>query len=264
MGAIKFLSLLPVALGAVLPREQGAVNYDGYKVYRVAANGNGTSLLNSLSGLTYEQWSYRANDHLDIQMSPAEAAKFEQLGLEYTIMHSDLGADIAAESEGSSVQYTKRQNGALPSDTWFNGYQSYANHVNFWRDLQAAFPANSQSFVAGKSFQNRDIFGLKLFGNNTGTAKPAVIWHSTVHAREWITTMVVEYIAYEMIKGYKARDTTMVNILNKYDLYIIPVANPDGFVFSQTNDRLYVEVLNSFKSMANQIVDGARLASHPA
>lgn len=92
--------------------------------------------------------------------------------------------------------------------------------------------------MAGQSYEKRDIFGLKLFGNDTSSTKPAVVWHSTVHAREWITTMTVEYIAYNMIKGYQANETDFATIPNEYDVYILPVVNPDGFSFSQTNDRL--------------------------
>lgn len=93
--------------------------------------------------------------------------------------------------------------------------------------------------MAGQSYEKRDIFGLKLFGNDTSSTKPAVVWHSTVHAREWITTMTVEYIAYNMIKGYQANETDFATIPNEYDVYILPVVNPDGFSFSQTNDRLW-------------------------
>lgn len=236
MFILRLLSLAPLALATVLPRE-GAVNYNGYKVYRIATNGDADAVLDSLSALSYEQWNFRNTEHVDISIAGDQVDAFKALGLEYSVMHEDLGADIAAESAGVS-EVSKRQDGALPSDSWFDSYHSYADHVQYWRDLNAAFPSNSQRFVAGQSYENREIFGLKLFGNNTGTPKPAAIWHGTVHAREWITTTTVEYLAYSIIKGYKAGDSTFTSILNKYDIYILPVVNPDGFVFSQTNDRL--------------------------
>jgi hypothetical protein len=200
MHVLRLLSLAPLALAAVLPRDE-PVNYDGYKVYRVATKGDADGLLNSLSTLSYDQWNERLGDHLDISVSKDNVAKFESLGLEYTVMHEDLGADILEEASSLTSASTSRLAGALPDSTWFNSYHSYNDHVQYWRDLNAAFPKNSQYFVAGKSYQNRDIFGVKLFGNNTGTKKDALIWHGSVHAREWIAGMTVEFIAASIVDG---------------------------------------------------------------
>lgn len=237
MFALRLLALLPLAFGSLVPKDD-AVNYDGYRVYRIHSGENPADVLSKISALSYQRWNYCSDEHIDISLSPEDADKFEAMGLEYAVMHQDLGADILAESAGSEVQYVKRQNGALPSDSWFNSYHPYADHVQYWKDLNRAFPENSQYFVAGKSYEKRDIFGLKLFGNSTGTTKPAIIWHSNVHAREWITSMTVEYVTYSMIKGYQANDATFTSILNEYDFYIMPFVNPDGFVYTQVKDRL--------------------------
>jgi murein tripeptide amidase MpaA len=48
-----------------------------------------------------------------------------------------------------------------------------------------------------------------------------------MHAREWITTMVTEYIAYSLLRQYKA-DADVKHALDSFDFYIFPVVNPDG------------------------------------
>ena len=240
MLTLNFLSLLPLALASVLPRD--VANYDGYKVVRVQTHGDAAAVMKALSTLNYDQWSARVEDFVDISLSNEDFEKFQALGLSSSVMHEDLGADIAAETTDSSeyqaTALERRQNGALPSTSWFNSYHSYSEHVQYWNDLRAAFPSNSQRFVVGNSFENREIFGLKLFGANTGASKKAVIWHGTVHAREWITTMTVEYLAYNIINGYRNNDARYRALLDEFDFYIIPVVNPDGFSYSQTNDRL--------------------------
>lgn len=50
--------------------------------------------------------------------------------------------------------------------------------------------------------------------------------------------MTVEYLANEILNGYRANDATFRSWLDTYDIYILPVVNPDGFVFSQTTNRL--------------------------
>lgn len=50
--------------------------------------------------------------------------------------------------------------------------------------------------------------------------------------------MTVEYLAYNMIENY-GRDSFWTDVLNSYDFYILPVVNPDGFVYTQEVDRLW-------------------------
>ncbi|KAI3396077.1 hypothetical protein diail_494 [Diaporthe ilicicola] len=72
-----------------------------------------------------------------------------------------------------------------------------------------------------------------------GPGKPAVLYHGTVHAREWITTLVVEYLTLQLINGYEAGNNDTRTVLDTFDFYIVPVVNPDGFVYTQTIDRLW-------------------------
>lgn len=51
-------------------------------------------------------------------------------------------------------------------------------------------PNNAEIVTAGASSQGRNITGIHFWGSGGKNSKPAVIMHSTVHAREWITTMV--------------------------------------------------------------------------
>lgn len=82
-----------------------------------------------------------------------------------------------------------------------------------------------------------------MWGNG-GPGKPAVLWHGTVHAREWIVapvnaelkialmcanvTQTLEYITKQLIDGYKSGDNLTQTFLNNYDFYIFPIVNPDG------------------------------------
>lgn len=79
---------------------------------------------------------------------------------------------------------------ALPSDSWFNSYHSYSDHLSFLKDLQSALPQNSEILEIGASYEGRQITGLHLWGSGGSGSKPAVYIHGTVHAREWIATLV--------------------------------------------------------------------------
>lgn len=58
------------------------------------------------------------------------------------------------------------------------------------KDFQGAHPQNAEIVTSGKSHEGRDITGVHVWGSGEKGSKPAVVFHGTVHAREWITTMV--------------------------------------------------------------------------
>jgi hypothetical protein len=83
---------------------------------------------------------------------------------------------------------------AVPSSTWFNAYHPIADHYSFLNDLAASYPNNAETFVAGKSHDGRDIKGIHIYGSGGKGSKRGIVWHGTVHAREWITTMVSVHV----------------------------------------------------------------------
>lgn len=74
-------------------------------------------------------------------------------------------------------------------NSWFTSYHSYNDHVKFLSDLQAQYPTQSQVVSAGNSLNGNAIQGIHFWGEG-GKGKPAVVFHGTAHAREWISTMV--------------------------------------------------------------------------
>lgn len=50
---------------------------------------------------------------------------------------------------------------------------------------------------------------------------------------------MIEYLAYQLIDGYQKGDANVTSFLDHYDFYLVPFHNPDGFLYTQTNDRLW-------------------------
>ncbi|RYP12705.1 hypothetical protein DL765_007205 [Monosporascus sp. GIB2] len=240
---MKFLRTLlfaaPLA-GAVILDRQGKVSYDGYKIFRVAPEFADAveAELEDLSGMHL----MRTAQHFDVAIPPESIESFQLLNVSSELMSDDVGADIALEGElapyESPVQAFDVAAAAVPDPSWFRAYHSYNDHLTFLSDMQKAFPSNSEIFRAGTSFEGRAITGIHLWGSGGKGSKPAITFHGTVHAREWITTMVNEYILWQLVVGY-GNDTTVKAYLDSYDFYILPVVNPDGFVYTQTTNRLW-------------------------
>lgn len=39
---------------------------------------------------------------------------------------------------------------------------------------------------------------------------------------------MIEYLAYQLIEGYKSGDANVTAFLDHYDFYLVPFHNPDG------------------------------------
>lgn len=164
--------------------EDEPISYDGFKVFRLPTHGHPATVEEKLKSITFEQWNHDVDRHLDVVVAPDQLDAFEALGLDFHVMHEDLGSSIAAETASGTVY--RRQ---VDDPSWYDAYHNYEDHIQYFHDLQAAFPNNSELISSGRSYQDRDLFGLHLWGAE-GPGKPAVLYHGTVHAREWISTKV--------------------------------------------------------------------------
>ncbi|KAL9623641.1 MAG: hypothetical protein Q9160_002097 [Pyrenula sp. 1 TL-2023] len=223
---------------AVSPRSEEHISYHGYKVFRVRTQEKLVSVQRKLSSLSLEEWNHDIDRHVDVVVPPDRLAAFEALGLECHTMHENLGDSILAESAYSKKKHLLLGKRQTANSSWFDSYHDYADHVQYFNDLHDSFLSNSEIISSGTSVEGRDIYGLHLWGAG-GPGKPVVLYHGTVHAREWIAAPVVEYITTQLVDGYRDGSNVSQSFLNQYDFYIFPFVNPDGFVYSQTTDRLW-------------------------
>ncbi|ODA83571.1 hypothetical protein RJ55_02085 [Drechmeria coniospora] len=237
MKSIAVLSALLAGVSAVaVPGAPTTVSYEGYKVFRVQVGTKSQHVNDVIAKLGLSTWQppSRKGAFADIEVPPSKLAAFrrEMKGMDMVAMHEDLGSSIA--DEGAFQTYVE---GSL-NGTWFNSYHAYSDHLQFLRDLQASHASNSEIVTSGNSLQGNAITGIHFWGSSGKANKPAIVLHGNVHAREWITSMVVEFFANALLDGLKSGGEIQA-LVDKYDFYFFPIVNPDGFLYSQTSDRLW-------------------------
>jgi len=238
---MRFLAVAIASLGLVSAATVAKkVRYDDWQVFRVHGDSNNAKFNQVVGKLKLEVWKGKpaSGDIVDVMVPPTQVSDFKSStkDMQIQLMHANLGTAIANEGSESNDGFSVTAVGAVPSATWFNAYHSIADHMTFIKDLAAAYPNNAEVISAGKSLENRDIAGIHIWGKDGKGSKKAVVFHSTVHAREWITTMVNEYTAYKLLT---ATDAATVALRDSWDYYLFPIVNPDGFAYTQTNDRLW-------------------------
>ena len=90
-------------------------------------------------------------------------------------------------------------------------------------------------FRSGKSCEGRPVYALNISG---GAEKPAVLIMGLTHAREWISSEVATSLIEEILQKYPA-DKTMKELIDNRSVWIVPVVNPDGLVYSQTKSKMW-------------------------
>ncbi|XP_050300738.1 zinc carboxypeptidase-like [Anthonomus grandis grandis] len=117
------------------------------------------------------------------------------------------------------------------------------DEINNWLEsLATEFPSYITILKPGKTYEGRDIVGVKL-DFNPGTQKKVVFMESNIHAREWISSAVNTYILDQFLRNTQ---TDIRALAQKFTWYFFPVMNPDGFVFSHTDDRLWRKTRTSY------------------
>ena len=106
--------------------------------------------------------------------------------------------------------------------------------------LAAQRPDLAEGFTVGTSIEGRPIKGLRISNDAAypGRRKAGMVFGATQHAREWIAPMVTMYLAEALVTRYDT-DPAIKGFVDRIEFLIVPVVNPDGYVYAWTTDRLW-------------------------
>ena len=107
--------------------------------------------------------------------------------------------------------------------------------------LADANPVLVKQVVIGKSVNGQDILAFKVTvaaRQVPDGLRPAVLYSSAQHAREWITPEMTRRLMHHVIDGF-GTDPQITALLARTELWFVPVANPDGYDYTFSTDRLW-------------------------
>lgn len=207
--------------------------------------------LDAMLALTESVWTERTGvGELQIQVKRANLAGITKLGIAYEVLIPDLQAhanaswnQVVAQERINLQNADHNQRGAsVHDDAWFSNYKQLADIIAYYNNIANMRPDLASMADIGDSIQSNDIFALTITGpdapGNAASDRPVILWHGATHAREWVSPMTVAYLASKFVDSYDT-NPRVTDLLNTARIVIVPVTNPDGYLYTWSNERFW-------------------------
>merc|ERR1712215_54164 len=226
MLAVKVLAVF-LALASAMVEEE---SLEGQKVYRITPQTEAEVhfLQGMFNKIDVDVW--QAPSHVggngDVRVPSYLIAEFEKLlkegNLDFEVMIENVERAVLAQEESNQ-----------PNAFWggfdYNRYNTYDAIVSELKKLAGQY-SSASTFSVGRTYEGRDMVGIKIGSGN----KPAVWIDGGIHAREWISPATVMYFLTQLLSS---GEPLVKSVLAKYNFYILPVFNADGYVYTHRGGR---------------------------
>ncbi len=146
-----------------------------------------------------------------------EMSDFTSLGYEFDIL----------PHPGSLI--TPRMSGDRFDIAAWDTYPTYSGYVSMMEDFANNYPAICQLDTIGTSVQGRLLLYVKI-SDNVGVEEnePEVMFTATMHGDETAGYVLMLRLIDSLLVGYTAAEAGAVDMVENYEIWINPNANPDG------------------------------------
>ncbi|KAI1205989.1 uncharacterized protein F4807DRAFT_464223 [Annulohypoxylon truncatum] len=236
--------------------------------FNVSTNAHEAALRKAIDQMLLDVWDFTDN-YTDVRIEarrirPLMGILPPSLHDNHFILIPDLARLVAATypsdaSSHSIVQPPSNGRGITPAndipppkrrgvdDMFFHDYQPLSVINSWMKLLDSMFRGRGlvRMISIGKSYEGRDIPALRV-GIPASSAAPdssdgpknTILITGGIHAREWISSSTVNYVAWSFIRSID-EDPMIVKILENFDIVFVPVLNPDGYEYTWDVDRLW-------------------------
>ncbi|MDG9715195.1 M14 family metallopeptidase [Streptomyces sp. DH24] len=222
-------SIAPIAQAQ--PGNPATTDTDEVKVFRAEVTQQQVPLLLAAGQDGHElgeQVPAKGTGTVEVYLTDQQAKKLEKQGVELTEhrLSGKAASRVEAAAEGVFRPYSG--SGGLKEEIVRTAQQN---------------PGLTKVVSIGKTLKGQDILALKLTKGakkHKDGSKPAVLYLSNQHAREWITPEMTRRLMHHYLDNYK-KDRRIKRIVDSTELWFVLSANPDGYdyTFESDDNRLW-------------------------
>ncbi|CDW52367.1 Peptidase M14 domain containing protein [Trichuris trichiura] len=108
----------------------------------------------------------------------------------------------------------------------FENYHPLKEIYGYLKAVQRKYPSITEIVKIGASYE--EFFQIGKVKTNR------IVWiDAGMHAREWIGPATAVFFINQLTENY-GKIPTVTELVNKFNFYILPVLNPDGYEYSWT------------------------------
>ncbi|KAK1169135.1 carboxypeptidase A1-like isoform X1 [Acipenser oxyrinchus oxyrinchus] len=213
------------------------------QVLRIKAeNAEQISILQSLETQEHLQldfWLHPANPELPVDIrvpfSNVQAVKvlLESNNIQYSVLIDDVQAVLDEEQQELEVNQGRER---LTKSFNFAAYHKLETIYEWMDTLVAQYPNLVSKINIGSTYEGRPMYVLKF--STGGNNRPAIWIDTGIHSREWVTQATGVWTANKIATEYGS-DSSITTLLNSMDVFLLILANPDGYAFTHSNNRMW-------------------------
>ncbi|MFF3321704.1 M14 family zinc carboxypeptidase [Streptomyces sp. NPDC002889] len=135
-----------------------------------------------------------------------------------------------------SVPAAAERRAAAAGDGVFRPYSGEGGLKSEILATAKANPALTKVVSIGRTVKGQDILALKISKGakkQKDGSRPATLYMSNQHAREWITPEMTRRLMHHYLAGY-GKDPQITRIVDSTELWFVLSANPDGYDYTFT------------------------------
>ena len=167
---------------------------------------------------------------LDFRVPPEDMEALRRSGLRFEVVSENLQPRVDAEA--ARIEQHNRQDGG----DWYADYKNADQILARIDELVAAHPDLAEVIDIGDSIEGRDIWAVRVTAGSGD--RPAILFNSCQHAREWISPMTTMFVLEKLLTGY-GEDERITALVNGTEFFVIPLVNPDGYRYSWDSFRFW-------------------------
>lgn len=168
----------------------------------------------------------------DAVLAEPQRAKLAAAGLRVTVKRNDKGQTVSQQAAAQA---------AAGYQVW-RSWDQPGGIRDELADVARRNPQIVKLVTLGRSHQGRDIIALKLTQGARDVpdgSRPAVLYSSLQHAREWISAEVNRRLLRHFVDQWRANNQEIKDLLKSTELWFVVVANPDGYQYTFDHERLW-------------------------
>gem|GEM_PF-873275 len=192
-------------------------------------------------GISLEGAARKPGPCLELFVEDHERQLLERQGIAYTVLIPDWNAYYAERQRMESLTITK-----VSVPTRVNNFHLGSNggaltlaELRVELDsMRSKYPALiSARDSIGRTYQGRPLWAVRIRGTSNPGSQPEALYMGCHHANEQFGMMCLIYYMWYLLENY-ATDPEVTMLLDKRELWFIPIVNPDGYAYNEeTNPK---------------------------